>query len=841
MRSFRRGRTILTAGAALVLAATLLPAIGSPASAANETVSVYLTTSNLSQSLDQQSAVNFSSGDGAQSIAININEGRQFQKMVGFGATFTDSSAWLLQDKVSSGTRASVMSNVFSYSGSDGIGLSYLRQPMSATDYIKTIGGYYTYDDVPSGQTDTDLSEFSIAHDLDYIVPILQQALGVNPDIKVQFNSWTAPAWMKTNGSLVNGGHLQEQYQDEWAQYIIKAIQAYEAQGIPIWSTSVLNEPTVVRSYPTMELPPSDSARIIRDYLAPGLADAGLATRILAADDVEFATLYPTSVIDSDPAVGQEFPAIALHGYWGDHTKLGTLHGYYPNKDVYQVELSPNGNGCGYEPILLFMDDVRYWAQTIVTWNVALNTSNGPFHSTDPSTCMPLVTVNEASGAVTYTSAFYQEGQFSKFIKPGAYRVDSDDNGDVRNLAFKNPDGSKVLVTWNRAAASRTFSVNWGGQHFDYTLAAGSIATFTWSGTPATDGYGWGNSTFGTDAGNTYGGGLKTGSWTITDADTLSQTGLGGGGWPSIYYGYADHSDFTASAQMTAAQTGTTASFPKYGMYACYHDQSNFVQAWIDPTSDNFVTHAVAEGTDLGWNNFALPGGFVETNPHTVSVTRSGDSFAFYLDGALKQTRTADVGEACQVGLVTEDYRANFDNVNLIDPLRWGSSLQGTNSANIWAGGPRRGDWAVSGIDSATITSQGSGWASLFRGYLQGDQTVSVQAQAIDPGTTSSFPKYGVYAAYVNENNYVQAWIDPTSDDFVTHAVAGGATLAGTTSRSRVGSTRRTTTLSPSPAAGTASHSRSTGSLSRPARLTSATGRWDSSARTTPPTSATSP
>jgi hypothetical protein len=131
----------------------------------------------------------------------------------------------------------------------------------------------------------------------------------------------------------------------------------------------------------------------------------------------------------------------------------------------------------------------------------------------------------------------------------------------------------------------------------------------------------------------------------------------------------------------------------------------------------------------------------------------------------------------CQVGLVTEDHRAEFRNLSVIDPLRWGSSQLGTNTGKIYAGGVRRGDWAVASPQSVTATTLGSGWSSLFRGYLSGDGTVSVSGQAVQAGTTSSFPKYGVYAAYRDENNYVQGWIDPTSGNYVTHAVVGGTDL----------------------------------------------------------------
>ena len=718
----RRSRRVAALAAVGALATSLLTAAGiESAAAAGESVNVWLTTADLAQHISPQTAVNFSAGAGTAPVAININEGRKFQKMVGFGATFTDSSAWLIYNKTSTATRNSVMQDLFGTSGSNAIGLNYLRQPMSATDYIKTVGGYYTYDDLPSGQTDPTLAQFSIAHDLDYLIPILKQAVQVNPALKVQLNSWTAPAWMKDNNSLVNGGHLLPQYNAAWANYIVKAIQAYQAQGVPIWSTTVLNEPyNIVRDYPTMEVPASQSGVIIRDNLAPALATAGLTTRILAGDDSPFSVDYTASVIDSDPLVSAELPGISSHGYFNtDPAALSQLHNLYPNKGIYQTELAP---GCWDDPIQTTMKATRNWGQTVVTWNVALDPSNGPYHSTAPNTCKPLVLVDQSTGSATYTKYFYQEGQVSKFVKPGAVRIDSNDNADVRNVAFQNPDGSKALVAWNSSNGSRTFSVNWGAQHFNYTLAAGAIGTFTWAGTPSGDPSGWGNSTFGTDTGNNYGGGTQVGQWQITDATTVTQNGLGGGQWPSIYYGYADHGDLTVTADARGITAGTSAAFPKYGLYACYRDPGNYVQAWIDPTSGNYATHAFAGGTDLGWANTPLPAGFNSTVAHRISVQKTGNSFAFQLDGTPQQTRVAAVGSSCQMGLVTEDYKAAFTNVSLVDPLRWGNSLSGANSSNTFAGGLQRGDWETSGPDSATVASNGSGWSSIFRGYLQGDQ-----------------------------------------------------------------------------------------------------------------------
>jgi glucosylceramidase len=761
---------LVTAALPLSILATIRVETPQPARTVGEAVSVVVTTPDLALRLSPQPTIAFSSGPGTQDIVVALNQGRTYQTMVGFGASFTDSSAWLLYDQVDANTRQQVLRDLFTRDGPEGIGLTLLRQPASATDYIKDVGGYYTFDDMPQGSTDPSLDYFSIDHDRQYIIPVLLEALAVNPDLRIQLSMWTAPAWMKTNGSLIHGGSLIAQYRPHYAALLVKAIQAYEAAGVPIWATSVINEPTVSdRPYPQTFISAADSASIIRDHLSPTLREVGLTTRILGGDDVAFDAAYPAAIIDSDPVAGAEIPATASHGYWGDFTDLSRLHEYYPNKDVYQTELAP---GCAYSPIDLFMRTVRNFASTNITWNIALDPDGGPFHSdTEPHTCTPLVTVNP-DGTVDYTINFYQQGQIARFVQPGAVRFFGNDTPDVPTLAFRNPDGSDVLVAWNKASTARTFSVNWGDQHFDYTLTAGAVATFTWNGEPEGDPSGWGDSTFGTNASTGYAGGTVRGEWQISTAESLVQTSLGPDEWPSIYYGYADHRDLTVSARITGIQAGESADYPKYGIYACYRSSSDYVQAWIDPTSSNYVTHVVSGGQDEGWHDTALPSQFDPEIPHEVTVTRTGDQFVFYLDGKAVETRTATIQGTCQMGLVAEDYVAKFEDVHLGDPLLWGNAANATPGADD--DGMLRGDWAIAGPDSASVDATGANWASAYRGYARETAVASVVVEEVRPGLGVAERRYGVYAAYSDADNYIQGWISPFLGVFEITGRVGG-------------------------------------------------------------------
>jgi glucosylceramidase len=381
-----------------------------------------------------------------------------------------------------------------------GLGLSYLRQPMGASDFVA--GPHYTYDDVPAGQTDLRLKHFSIAHDRAEILPLLRQALRLNPRLKVMATPWSPPAWMKTNDSLVGGRFKDDpRVYDAYARYFVRFVQEYWRAGVPIDAVTLQNEPQNRNpsAYPGMDLRDDEEARLV---VAVGRAfqHARIHTKILGYDHNW--SLHPNDVGPADDPANPEYAAsllsgpaarhylagTAFHCYFGDPERQSVLHDAFPQKDIYFTECSGSLSG---DPATTFPDTlhwhtrfltvgaIRNWAKTVITWNLALDPAGGP-HNGGCDTCFGVVTIDPATGHATPTADYYVLGHVTRFIRPGAVRIDSTVAGNAWNVAFRNPDGSVVLVVVNDDWGTTTqhFNVVGDGQSFSYALPAGAVATF---------------------------------------------------------------------------------------------------------------------------------------------------------------------------------------------------------------------------------------------------------------------------------------------------------------------------------------------------------------------------
>ncbi|MFI0801441.1 glucosylceramidase [Amycolatopsis lurida] len=473
-------------GAAVIAAATL---VATPAQAAGETVNIWLTTTNdsrgvnVTRGLQQQSPITFAAGTGTGQQTITVDENTTYQQFEGAGASFTDTAAWLMKGSgaLSQATRDETMRKLFD--PVSGIGVTFIRNPLGSSDLARFS---YSFDDLPAGQTDPSLAKFSIAHDLDSILPLTKQAREINPATKVMASPWSAPPWMKDNGDF-KLGWLKAEYYPAYAQYFVKYIQAYQAQGVPIHYVSVQNEPTCCASYPSMNWNGAGLQYFTKTNLLPALK--GLSTKVLALDwnwdkYTEFgAPTMDDAAIRTDP----NFGGMAWHGYGGDVAQQTVVHNQYPNVPAYSTEHS-GGTWVSHqqaEDMANIVDYTRNWSKSFIKWSLAVDQNMGP-HNGGCGTCTGLITVHNGDsrhGQVDYTVEYYTMGHLTKFVKPGAYRISSNDNSAVRNVAWKNPDGSKALIAYNTSGASQNVRVNWGGQSFTYTLPASTSATFTWSGT----------------------------------------------------------------------------------------------------------------------------------------------------------------------------------------------------------------------------------------------------------------------------------------------------------------------------------------------------------------------
>jgi glucosylceramidase len=494
---------------ACLLAACAAPAVAWPPHHDGlPSAHVWVTTPDRSLQMADQGSVAFH--DGASSaLTVTVDPSRAYQRMDGFGASITDSSASVLY-RLDRRTRDATMADLFRDDK-----LSFLRQPMGASDFVD--GPHYTYDDVPKGQTDYGLRHFSIAHDKKQILPLLRQALALNPRLKVMASPWSPPAWMKTNQNLIGGRLIDDpRIYDTYARYFVKFIESYRREGVPIYAVTLQNEPQnrLPNAYPGMDFPLAQEAKLI-NALGPKLKAAHLNTLLLGYDHNW--SEHPNDVANTPPgedpeenypfdlmatSAGRWLAGTAFHCYAGDQTRQTDMHDAFPDKGVWFTECS-GSHGPTDPPAQVFSDTLKWharnitigvtrnWAKTTENWNLALD-PNGDPHNGGCDTCTGVVTVGP-DDTVTRDAEYFTLGHLSRFVTPGAVRIASSSfgttgwNGQIMDVAFRNPDGSTVLVVHNENDDPRSFAVQQGGASFDYTLPGGALATFVWPPSRALD------------------------------------------------------------------------------------------------------------------------------------------------------------------------------------------------------------------------------------------------------------------------------------------------------------------------------------------------------------------
>lgn len=460
-----------------LLAIAIAAAAVTPCSA----VDVWITSGDKSRLLSQQPDVVFQPGVGGSGTVITVNSSQTFQTMEGYGAAMTNSSAWLIQNRLNEPQRQRLMQDLFS--GDDGVGLNYLRLAIGASDF--TADGFYTYNDLPSGQTDPNQTSFSIDPDRATILPSLEQVRGVNPDLHLMASPWSAPGWMKTGGSVI-GGSLAPQWEASYATYLQKFVEAYAAEGHPIDTLTLQNEPLhLPNNYPGMSMSPQQQIDLVKNNVGPGFAAAGIETQLLAYDHNWDEPQYPIEVLN-DPDARQYLAGSAFHGYAGDVSAQSVVRNAHPDKGIYFTEITGGDFAPVFEDNLIFnarnllIGNARNWGKTTLLWNLALDENNGP-HVGGCDTCRGVVTIDSNTGDVTHNEEFYSLGHASRFVQPGAVRIGSTSIGNlVETVAFQNPDGSRAMIALNPSESIQTIRAFDGQKHFRYEIPSRSVATFTW-------------------------------------------------------------------------------------------------------------------------------------------------------------------------------------------------------------------------------------------------------------------------------------------------------------------------------------------------------------------------
>lgn len=462
----------------------------------NIRATVWLTTADGNKRLEKQGSVNFQIDTGLRSMDVIYIDGNiSYQEMDGFGAAMTGTSAYVLNRYLTPGNRDSLMSELFSKKG---IHLSFIRQMIGASGY--EIGGDFSYDDMPPGKTDTSLRNFSIENDKADVIPVLQMALTKNDQLKIFGSPCSAPGWMKNTGSMRGTGksYLLHQYYPTYARYFEKYIKAYEAEGIPIYAITIQNEPEFAPdAYPGMIMTSEEQAKFIKNNLGPVFTKEKIATKIIIFDhnwgsytNNEKGFAYPLDVLD-DTAARKYIAGTAFHNYGGSPDLQSFVHDKYPEKGIWFTEGS-GGEWVGdFSKTMkefvskVIIGSVRNWSKSVCLWNIALDKNNviqkaKNVADQNCAACYGLVMI-DTLGNIIRMPEYYALAHISGFVVPGAKRIASNSfPHSIENVAFKNPDGSKVLLAINNNTKATSFKIIWKNTSLEYSLDQGDVVTLVW-------------------------------------------------------------------------------------------------------------------------------------------------------------------------------------------------------------------------------------------------------------------------------------------------------------------------------------------------------------------------
>ena len=407
---------------------------------------------------------------------IVVNRSQEYQEIDGFGFSLTGGSAYHIFN-MSATARNELLTELFDHSGTN-IGTSYLRVSIGASDLDFEV---FSYNDLPPGETDVNMDNFSLDKDREYLIPVLKEILSINPDIKIMGSPWSAPTWMKTNKNSI-GGSLKQEYFDAYAKYFVRYIQGMADEGIQIDAITIQNEPLHPGNNPSMYMPSEDQALFIKNHLGPAFRDNNISTKIIIYDHNADRIDYPMSILN-DQEARNFVDGSAFHLYGGNINDLYTLYSAHPDKNLYFTEQwvgagSEFGSTFKWHVWNLIIGATRNWCKTVLEWNLAADENQEPHTNGGCDRCLGAVTIS--GDAVTRNPAYYIIAQASKFVRPGSHRIESTLFDDLSNVAFKTPSGNIVVIVLNTGGSTQKFNISADSKIINCELAAGAAGTFVY-------------------------------------------------------------------------------------------------------------------------------------------------------------------------------------------------------------------------------------------------------------------------------------------------------------------------------------------------------------------------
>jgi len=439
-------------------------------------------------------------------VKIQLFPEKKYQTIIGFGGSFTEASAYLLNQM----SREKRMKILEAYFGESGARYSLTRTHMNSCDFSLSS---YSYAPIAG---DVDLNHFSIEEDMDDIVPMIKDAQSISREgFKIIASPWTAPPWMKDNNDW-RGGKLLPEYRASWALFFSKYLEAYSEQEIDIWAFTVENEPLGNDSnWESMHFSPEEMNEFVKNYLGPQLRGDGHQVKILGYDQNRDAELIEwVDAMYDDEEAAQYYDGIAVHWYGStvDYfpEALRYAHEKSPEKLLIQTEAcidaevprwkddkwywSKEATDWGYDwapedrkhlhpkyvPVFRYARDIigclNNWVEGWIDWNMVLDRQGGPNWA--ENWCIAPVIVDPEKDEVYFTPLYYTLAHFSRFMRPGGKRIGIDtDSKELMVTAVENPDNSIAVVIFNPNQERMGITLSSNGRKSEFSIDAKAVQT----------------------------------------------------------------------------------------------------------------------------------------------------------------------------------------------------------------------------------------------------------------------------------------------------------------------------------------------------------------------------
>ena len=418
------------------------------------------------------------SGPGSQIIDLDAAVDRQTFR--GLGGSFAEASCFTLM-RMPEERRKLAFEMLF---GKTGLRLSVGRIHCAASDYSLHL---YSYDSVPG---DVDLKCFSIDDDRAWVLPALREALKVNPSIFFFSSPWSAPGWMKENGTLC-GSRLKPDMFDVYANYVVRFLKAYRDEGIVISAHTPQNEVGAEQNFnsPTLLMPAEDEAKFVL-ALKPKIDAAGLKTKIWIHDFNYDKTNHVDAVL-STPGICEAISGIAWHSYRGDPEIVKRYRDRFPELENIHTEMGPH--------IDRSKRDFLWWGDLVLrgfnagqtgftNWCLALD-ENGQPNTSLGFPCAGLIAVHSETGEVIPSNQYQTFRHISPFVDVGATVLEAPLVSGLPKgaaamrvaksvySAFRNPNGQIVVVINHPTDDGAQYVLRWHGRCLPVVLLGRSLTT----------------------------------------------------------------------------------------------------------------------------------------------------------------------------------------------------------------------------------------------------------------------------------------------------------------------------------------------------------------------------